>query len=84
MLKPFEVRFSPKLHVHVSAAHTPPVPVAQGKETEHNWAGREQAIQRVRGMLKGEVHERFTDTFLHGLKHGFMDASLKTVRIVPP
>ena len=30
-------------------------------------------------MLKGEVHERYTDTFLHGLKNGFMEASLKTV-----
>lgn len=34
-------------------------------------------------MLKGEVHERYTDTFLYGLKNGFMEASLKTVRVVP-
>ena len=34
-------------------------------------------------MLKGEVYERYTDTFLHGLKHGFMEASLKTVSMVP-
>jgi len=51
----------------------------EGKETEHNWAMREQAIQRVRGMIKGEVHERYTDTFLSGLKNGFLNASLKTV-----
>ncbi|KAL6299119.1 clasp N terminal-domain-containing protein [Sparassis latifolia] len=51
----------------------------EGKETEHNWAAREKAIQRVRGMLKGDVHERFTDTFLFGLKNGFIDASLKTL-----
>ncbi|KAI0751370.1 clasp N terminal-domain-containing protein [Daedaleopsis nitida] len=51
----------------------------EGKETEHNWADREQAIQRVRGMLKGEVHERYTDVFLYGLKNGFMEASLKTL-----
>ncbi|KAI0684173.1 clasp N terminal-domain-containing protein [Cytidiella melzeri] len=51
----------------------------EGKETEHNWAPREKAILRVRGMLKGDVHERFMDTFLHGLKNGFMDASLKTL-----
>ncbi|RDX53151.1 hypothetical protein OH76DRAFT_76865 [Lentinus brumalis] len=51
----------------------------EGKETEHNWADREQAIQRVRGMLKGEVHERYAETFLHGLKNGFMEASLKTL-----
>ncbi|THH33792.1 hypothetical protein EUX98_g406 [Antrodiella citrinella] len=49
----------------------------EGKETEHNWAAREQAILRVRGMLKGEVHERFTETFLLGLKQGFLDASIK-------
>ncbi|KAI0959785.1 hypothetical protein AcW1_004513 [Taiwanofungus camphoratus] len=51
----------------------------EGKETEHNWASRDKAIQRVRGMLKGEVHERFTDTFFFGLKNGFIDASLKTL-----
>ncbi|CCM02847.1 uncharacterized protein FIBRA_04959 [Fibroporia radiculosa] len=51
----------------------------EGKETEHNWAPREQSIQRVRGMLKGEVHERFADAFLLGLKNGFINASLKTL-----
>ncbi|KAH9894282.1 clasp N terminal-domain-containing protein [Cubamyces lactineus] len=51
----------------------------EGKETEHNWMGRDQAIQRVRGMLKGDVLERYLDTFLHGLKNGFMEASLKTL-----
>ncbi|KAH9943078.1 clasp N terminal-domain-containing protein [Epithele typhae] len=51
----------------------------EGRESEHNWAAREQAIQRVRGMLKGEAHERFHDTFILGLKNGFMDASLKTL-----
>lgn len=33
-------------------------------------------------MLKGEVHERYPETFIHGLKNGFIDASLKTVSIV--
>ncbi|OBZ76525.1 Protein STU1 [Grifola frondosa] len=42
----------------------------EGRESEHNWLGRDNAIQRVRGMLKGEVHERYTETFLHGLKNG--------------
>ncbi|KAI0080767.1 hypothetical protein K474DRAFT_1657611 [Panus rudis PR-1116 ss-1] len=51
----------------------------EGKETEHNWAAREKAILRVRGMLKGDVHERYLDVFLHGLKHGFIDASVKTL-----
>ncbi|THG98554.1 hypothetical protein EW026_g3639 [Hermanssonia centrifuga] len=50
-----------------------------GKETEHNWAAREQAIMRVRGMLKGEVHERYPETFLQGLIQGFISASIKTL-----
>ena len=81
MLRPFEVRRY--------RAGTPLFPdgsthpgVLQGKETEHNWAPREQAIQRVRGMLKGEVHARFHDTFLLGLKNGFITASLKTASVV--
>lgn len=34
---------------------------------------------RVRGMLKGDVHERFPETFLQCLKQGFLEASIKTV-----
>ncbi|KZT12975.1 uncharacterized protein LAESUDRAFT_808469 [Laetiporus sulphureus 93-53] len=52
---------------------------ASGKETEHNWAPREQSIQRVRGMLKGDVQERYAEAFLFGLKNGFITASLKTL-----
>jgi len=51
----------------------------EGKETEHNWASREQAITRVRGMIKGDVHQRYGDTFMACLKDGFMQCSLKTV-----
>ncbi|KAA1466154.1 hypothetical protein DENSPDRAFT_862277 [Dentipellis sp. KUC8613] len=50
----------------------------EGKETEHNWAARERAIIRVRGMLKGDVHVRYTETFLAHLKQ-IADASLKTL-----
>jgi CLIP-associating protein 1/2 len=74
MLKHFEVRRS--LRFSICAFHGK----IQGKEDEHNWAPRERAIVRVRGMLKGDVHERFMETFLQGLKNGFIDASLKTVR----
>ncbi|KAL4241509.1 CLASP family protein [Abortiporus biennis] len=49
----------------------------EGKETEHNWAAREKSIVRVRGMLKGDAHERFLETFLAGLKDGFLGASFK-------
>jgi CLIP-associating protein 1/2 len=55
----------------------------EGKETEHNWSPREQAILRVRGMLKGEVHLRYLDVFLGCLKDGFMSSSLKTVSVLP-
>ncbi|RDB23289.1 Protein STU1 [Hypsizygus marmoreus] len=51
----------------------------EGKETEHNWAAREQAILRVRGMLKGDVQTRYTDTFLACLKEGFIVWSLKAL-----
>ncbi|GLB33596.1 putative CLASP N terminal [Lyophyllum shimeji] len=51
----------------------------EGKETEHNWAARDQAIIRVRGMLKGDVHLRYSDVFLASLKEGFLQWSLKTL-----
>lgn len=54
----------------------------EGKETEHNWAARERGVQRVRGMLKGDIHNRYPDVFLQCLKDGFMQASLKTVSSV--
>ena len=51
----------------------------EGKETERNWLPREKAILRIRGMLKGDVHIRFPESFLHGLRSGMLEASLKTV-----
>ncbi|KAF8974575.1 clasp N terminal-domain-containing protein [Flammula alnicola] len=51
----------------------------EGKETEHNWAAREQSIQRVRGMLKGDVHTRYPEPFFAALKEGFIQWSLKTL-----
>jgi CLIP-associating protein 1/2 len=55
---------------------------AQGKETEHNWAARERGIQRVRGMLKGEVHNRYSEQFSNSLKDGFIQWSLKSVFMI--
>ena len=52
-----------------------------GKETEHNWADRDRAIQRVRGMLKGDVHIRYTDAFLACLKDGFVTWSLTVTNV---
>ncbi|KAK0206302.1 clasp N terminal-domain-containing protein [Desarmillaria ectypa] len=51
----------------------------EGKETEHNWAARDQAITRVRGMLKGDVHTRYHDAFMACLKDGFIQWSIKTL-----
>lgn len=51
----------------------------EGKETEHNWAARERGIQRVRGMLSGNIHTRYPDIFLQCLKDGFMQSSIKTL-----
>ncbi|KAK0242520.1 clasp N terminal-domain-containing protein [Armillaria nabsnona] len=51
----------------------------EGKETEHNWAARDQAITRVRGMLKGDVHTRYHETFMACLKDGFIQWSIKTL-----
>ncbi|KIL00373.1 hypothetical protein PAXRUDRAFT_252915 [Paxillus rubicundulus Ve08.2h10] len=55
------------------------VKVFEGKETEHNWAVRERGVQRVRGMIKGDIHTRYPDVFVQCLKDGFVQASLKTV-----
>lgn len=83
MLRPFEVSPPNSRSLSYAAVRLRRLLSMQGKESEHNWSAREQAIQRVRGMLKGDVLERYPDTFLHGLKNGFMDASLKTVRSIP-
>lgn len=74
MAKPFEVCFFP-LFIYILSYDI----FSQGKETEHNWALRDQSIQRVRGMLKGEAHIRFPEPFFLGLKEGFIQWSLKTV-----
>ncbi|KIK65484.1 hypothetical protein GYMLUDRAFT_38957 [Collybiopsis luxurians FD-317 M1] len=51
----------------------------EGKETEHNWSTREQSILRVRGMLKGDVHLKYFDSFMGCLKSGFVQWSFKTL-----
>ncbi|KAF8845660.1 hypothetical protein BDN67DRAFT_993328 [Paxillus ammoniavirescens] len=51
----------------------------EGKETEHNWAARERGVQRVRGMIRGDIHSRYPDVFVQCLKDGFVQASLKTL-----
>ena len=55
------------------------LPPFEGRESEHNWQLRERAINRVRGMIKGDIHIRYADAFMEGLKAGFMTNSLKTV-----
>ncbi|KAF8211346.1 clasp N terminal-domain-containing protein [Mycena galopus ATCC 62051] len=73
-IRPVYIASSRDLESEFAAMHKP----FEGKENEHNWADRERAIQRVRGMLKGEVHLRYTDTFLASLKD-FVQLSLKTL-----
>ncbi|EGO01747.1 hypothetical protein SERLA73DRAFT_166267 [Serpula lacrymans var. lacrymans S7.3] len=51
----------------------------EGKETEHNWAARDRAVQRVRGMLKGDIQSRYLDVFIACLKDSFIQASLKAL-----
>ncbi|KAK7061538.1 clasp N terminal-domain-containing protein [Favolaschia claudopus] len=73
-IRPVYIASSRDLENEFAAMHKP----FEGKENEHNWADRERAIQRVRGMLKGEVHLRYTDAFLACMKD-FIQMSLKTL-----
>ncbi|KAG8689035.1 suppressor of tub2 mutation [Ceratobasidium sp. 394] len=55
------------------------LPFFEGKETEHNWAGRERSIITIRGLIKGGVHTRYPDVFLEGLKNGVLDGITKAL-----
>lgn len=50
----------------------------EGKETEHNWMSRDRSVARLRGMVKAEVRDSFSDEFLFGLK-SVSEGVLKTV-----
>jgi hypothetical protein len=56
-------------------------PPFEGRESEHNWQLRDKSVTRVRGMLKGDVHLRFPEAFMEGLKSGYLTHTLKTVRL---
>ncbi|KAJ7507542.1 clasp N terminal-domain-containing protein [Mycena galericulata] len=73
-VRPVYIASSRDLETEFAAMHKP----FEGKENEHNWADRERAILRVRGMLKGEIHVRYSETFLGSLKD-FIQLSLKTL-----
>ncbi|RKP10993.1 clasp N terminal-domain-containing protein [Thamnocephalis sphaerospora] len=49
-----------------------------GKESDTNWEARDKALVRVRGMLRGGVHEEHSDTFMQGLK-GLLDGINETL-----
>ncbi|KAF8520121.1 clasp N terminal-domain-containing protein [Gautieria morchelliformis] len=55
------------------------LPHFEGKETEHNWLARERSVIRIRGMLKGDAHSRYPETFIAGLKNGVLEATLKAL-----
>ncbi|CAO1638601.1 unnamed protein product [Sympodiomycopsis kandeliae] len=44
------------------------LPHFEGKETEHNWQGRETSVIKVRGMLRANVHDDFGQAFTASLK----------------
>ena len=46
-----------------------------------NWNPREKSIIRMRGMLRGRVHEEYRDTFCAELKSGMAEGVAKTVRL---
>ncbi|KAJ6510018.1 clasp N terminal-domain-containing protein [Mycena vitilis] len=73
-VRPVYIASSRDLETEFAAMHKP----FEGKENEHNWADRERAILRVRGMIKGEIHLRYTDTFMASMKE-FIQLSLKTL-----
>ncbi|GHJ86862.1 hypothetical protein NliqN6_3264 [Naganishia liquefaciens] len=50
-----------------------------GKETEHNWQGREAAVIRVRGMILGGAYKKFGSAFVNILRHEFWPESTKGV-----
>ncbi|KAG9014262.1 suppressor of tub2 mutation [Tulasnella sp. JGI-2019a] len=53
------------------------IPCFEGRESEFNWLDREKSIVRIRGMLKGGVHLRYTEAFVSGLKGGILEKTVK-------
>ncbi|KAK8865635.1 hypothetical protein IAR55_000780 [Kwoniella newhampshirensis] len=55
------------------------LPHFEGKETEQNWALREKSVVRIRGMLRGQAHVKYTEAFVAGLKGGISEGISKTI-----
>ncbi|WWC96688.1 hypothetical protein V866_003560 [Kwoniella sp. B9012] len=55
------------------------LPHFEGKETEQNWAPREKAVVRIRGMLRGGVWPKYSEAFIQGLKGGILEGVSKTI-----
>ncbi|KAG8992281.1 suppressor of tub2 mutation, partial [Tulasnella sp. 427] len=55
------------------------VPFFEGRETEHNWLDRERSVIRLRGMVRGDVNERYPDMWFSGLKGGILESTLKAL-----
>ncbi|KIJ56519.1 hypothetical protein M422DRAFT_217939 [Sphaerobolus stellatus SS14] len=55
------------------------LPAFEGRETEHNWLERDEAVKKIRGMLRGDVFVRYPEPFLAGLKNGVLEATLKAL-----
>ena len=52
---------------------------SQGRETEQNWLERDEAVKKIRGMIRGDVFMRYPEPFLTGLKNGILEGTLKAV-----
>ncbi|WWD05459.1 hypothetical protein V865_003536 [Kwoniella europaea PYCC6329] len=55
------------------------LPHFEGKETEQNWAPREKAVVRIRGMLRGGVWPKYSEAFIQGLKGGILEGVSRTI-----
>ncbi|WVQ71295.1 hypothetical protein IAR50_000822 [Cryptococcus sp. DSM 104548] len=71
--------------VYIASAHdlanefASMLPHFEGRETEHNWGPRENALKRMRGMIKDQAHVKYQDTFVAGLKNGLLEGVAKTI-----
>ncbi|KAL7423564.1 suppressor of tub2 mutation [Cryptotrichosporon argae] len=51
----------------------------EGKETELNWAPREKALIRIRGMLRGQAFVQFSEDFMPAFRVKLLEGLAKTL-----
>jgi CLIP-associating protein 1/2 len=72
--KPVQIKSAKELEQEFSKT----MKLFQTKETDANWESRDKALLRIRGMLRANVYEEYSDTFMQGLK-GLLDGIIDTV-----